>query len=146
MQSDPALIEALWTGALDGYARCFSGQYKVLSDSDLGELELDDTVAPMHSAYKKLRDTFASRHVNPREQFTVGAALDEPADVAGIAVTSTTMPVVDDQTVRLLGRVAYSLSALIDARMQNVQAAVLTAASALTPVQLLALPEVDLAN
>ncbi|MBL8927960.1 MAG: hypothetical protein JNM77_17290, partial [Pseudonocardia sp.] len=34
---DAALVEALWTGALVAYARCFSGRTRVLADADLAE-------------------------------------------------------------------------------------------------------------
>lgn len=143
---DDALVEALWTGALVGYARCFSGQTKVLTDADLGELNLDADIQPTHAALKRLRETYASRHVNPREAFTVGAAQGPDGRVNGIAVTSTTTPAVDDQTVRLLGRIAYALSALLDARIQRVQQATLAAAAALTPDQLTRRPEVQLST
>jgi len=146
VQTDTALVEALWTGALVGYVRCFSGQTKVLTDSDLGELELEGDVVELHAALKKLRDTFASRHVNPRESFTIGAAQGPDGQATGVAVTSTPAPVVDDATVRLLGRIAYALSALVDGRMQRAQKAVLAVAAALTPDQLGRLPLVQLTS
>jgi hypothetical protein len=36
--ADAVLLEALWTGALVAYARCFSGRTKILADADLAEL------------------------------------------------------------------------------------------------------------
>lgn len=141
---DIALIEALWTGALIGYVRCFSGRTAMLKDADLGDLKLDGDVGEFHSMIKKLRDHYASRHVNPREAFTIGAAQANDGSPTGIAVTSATRPLVDDTTVRLLGRVAYALSGLVDARMEEEQATVLAAASALTPVELGRLPLVHL--
>jgi hypothetical protein len=143
-QPDPALVEALWTGALIGYVRCFSGRAGVLSDDDLGKLELDGDVREFHGMVKKLRDHYASRHVNPRESFTIGAAQSNDGRPTGVAVVSAPRPLVDDTTVRLLGRVAYALSGLVDARMQERQAAVLAEAAALTPVQLAKLPLVHL--
>ena len=65
-EADPALVEALWTGALVGYTRCFSGRSSVLTDADLTGLELDGDVSDFHSMIKKLRDHYASRHLNPR--------------------------------------------------------------------------------
>lgn len=141
---DPVLVEALWTGALVGYVRCFSGRTAVLTDADLGELELDGDVREFHSMIKKLRDHYASRHVNPREAFTIGAAQANDGTPTGIAVTSAPRPLVDDPTVRLLGRVAYALSGLVDARMRQEQEKVLAAAAALTPVELGRLPLVHL--
>ena len=124
-EPDPVLVEALWTGALTGYVRCFSGRSAVLSDADLDELELDGDVGEFHEMVKKLRDHYASRHVNPREAFTIGAAQSNDGRPTGVAVVSTPRPLVDDVTVRLLGRVAYALSGLLDERMQDSQAQVL---------------------
>jgi hypothetical protein len=143
---DPALVEALWTGALLGYARAFSGRAAVLKDADLAELEIDSDVSDFHAMVKKLRDHYASRHVNPRESFTIGAAQANDGRPTGIAVISTPRPAVDDTTVRLLGRVAYALSGLLDARMQAKQAEVLTAAAALSPAELSRLPVVHLSE
>lgn len=146
VDTDTALVEALWTGALIGYVRCFSGRAAVLSDDDLGKLELDGEIADFHGMVKKLRDHYASRHVNPREAFTIGAAQSNDGRPQGIAVISTPRPIVDDTTVRLLGRVAYALSGLVDARMQETQNRVLGAAAKLTPVELGELPLVHLAD
>jgi hypothetical protein len=146
VDTDDALIEALWTGALIGYVRCFSGRTSVLTEKDLEELELDGDVSEFHSLVKKLRDHYASRHVNPREAFTVGAAQSNEGKPTGIAVVSTPRPIVDDTTVRLLGRVAYALSGLIDARMQKSQNDVLGAAAKMSPMELSRLPLVHLAN
>jgi hypothetical protein len=146
VDTDDALIEALWTGALIGYVRCFSGRTSVLTEKDLEELKLDGDVSEFHSLVKKLRDHYASRHVNPREAFTVGAAQSNEGKPTGIAVVSTPRPIVDDTTVRLLGRVAYALSGLIDARMQKSQNDVLGAAGKMSPMELSRLPLVHLAN
>lgn len=143
---DPALVEALWTGALTGYARCFSPRSAVLTEADLGELELDGDVAEFHGMIRKLRDHYASRHVNPREAFTIGAAQSNDGRPNGVAVVSTPRPLVDDVTVRLLGRVAYALSGLLDARMRQTQAEVLAAAGRLTPAELGRLPLVHLSD
>lgn len=136
VQSDDALVEALWTGALIGYTRCFSGRTAVLTDADLKELDLEGDVTGFHEMVKKLRDHYASRHTNPRESFTIGAAQNNDGRPNGIAVVSTPRPIVDDTTVRLLGRVAYALSGLIDARMQETQNRVLGAAGKLSPAEL----------
>jgi hypothetical protein len=145
-EPDPALVEALWTGALLGYARGFSGRAAVLKETDLAELELDSDVSDFHGMLKKLRDHYASRHVNPRESFTIGAAQANDGRPTGIAVVSTARPIVDDTTVRLLGRVAYALSGLLDARMQAKQADVLAAAARLSPTELSRLPVVHLSD
>ena len=145
-EPDPALVEALWTGALIGYVRCFSGRSAVLTDADVNELKLDGDVAEFHSMVKKLRDHYGSRHVNPREAFTIGAAQSNDGRPTGVAVVSTPRPLVDDITVRLLGRVAYALSGLLDARMQDGQAQVLAAAGKLTSTELSRLPLLHLSS
>ena len=143
-EPDSALVEALWTGALVGYARCFSPRVAVLGEADLAELKLSGEVAQFHGMLTKLRDHLASRHVNPRESFTIGAAQADDGTPAGIAVVSSPLPLVDEATVRMLGRLAYSLSGLVEARMQECQNRVLAAASALTPAALGRLPVVHL--
>ncbi|MFP5022306.1 hypothetical protein [Pseudonocardia phyllosphaerae] len=147
---DPALVEALWTGALLGYARCFSGRTAVLTAKDLGELDLEGAVTSeadvekIHKTLLNLRDHYASRHVNPREDYSVGVARGADGTPSGVAIVSAPRPAVDEQTVRLLGRIAYGLSALVDARMRKAQNDVLGVARDLTLDELNALPEVDL--
>jgi hypothetical protein len=145
-EPDTAMVEALWTGALVGYVRCFSGRQAVLTDADLEELQLDGDVSAFHTMVKKLRDHYASRHVNPRETFTIGVAQSNDGKPRGVAVISTPRPLVDDTTVRLLGRVAYALSGLLDARMQKTQNDVLGAAGRLSPAELAKLPVVHLSQ
>ncbi len=140
---DTALVEALWTGALVAYARCFSGRTKMLSDADLAELKLDGDVAGFHRALLRLRDHYASRHANPRETFTVGVAQRTNGTAAGVAVVGAPQPAVDDTTVRQLGRIAYGLSGLVDARMQAAQQKVHLVAQELDTARLAALPLVD---
>ncbi|QJY47251.1 hypothetical protein [Pseudonocardia broussonetiae] len=147
--TDDALVEALWTGALIGYVRCFSARIGILSDDDVKELELpgtEITAADFHSMLKKLRDHYASRHVNPREAFTIGAAQANDGSLMGVAVVSAPRPIVDDTTVRLLGRIAYSLSGYIDGRMQEAQNKVLGVARDMSTLQLSSLPLVHLAE
>ncbi|MFP5072429.1 hypothetical protein ACLFMI_22530 [Pseudonocardia nantongensis] len=146
VDSDPALVEALWTGAVIGYVRCFSGRAAVLTRDDLGSLELEGDVGEFHEMVSKLRDHYASRHVNPRESYSIGVAQSNDGEPRGVAVVSTPRPLVDETTVRLLGRVAYALSGLVDARMQKAQNDVLGVAHEMTPAQLAQLPLVHLAD
>jgi len=141
--ADPVLVEALWTGALVAYARCFSGRTKVLTDDDLPELKLDGDVAGFHRAVLRLRDHYASRHANPRETYTVGVAQKNSGTAAGVAVIGAPQPGVDDATVRQLGRIAYGLSGLVDARMQAAQQRVHLVAQGLDARRLAALPLMD---
>ncbi|MEU6697661.1 hypothetical protein [Pseudonocardia sp. NPDC046786] len=146
VDADPALVEALWTGAVIGYVRCFSGRTKTLTKADLEKLELDGDVGDFHEMVVKLRDHYASRHVNPRESYSIGVAQSNDGTPRGVAIVSTPRPLVDETTVRLLGRVAYGLSGLVDARMTKSQNDVLGVAHDMTPAQLSALPPVHLAG
>ncbi|TCK21237.1 hypothetical protein [Pseudonocardia endophytica] len=146
VDNDPALVEALWTGALIGYVRCFTGRTKTLTTDDLATLELDGDVSGFHDLVLKLRDHYASRHSNPRESFEIGVAQSNDGTPQGVAVVSTPRPLVDDTTVRLLGRVAYALSGLVDARMKKAQNDVLGVAQGMTPAQLADLPIVNLSD
>jgi hypothetical protein len=141
--ADTALVEALWTGALLAYARAFSPRASLLTDDDLAELKLDGDITGFHRALLRLRDHYASRHVNPRETFTVGVAQKNNGSAAGVAVMGAPQPGVDDTTVRQLGRVAYGLSGLVDARMQAAQQRVHLVAQGLDAGRLTALPLVD---
>ena len=143
---DTALVEALWTGALVAYARCFSPRTKLLTQDDLGELGLEGEIAEFHRLLLRLRDHYASRHVNPRETFTIGVAPTNDGAPTGVAIVSAPQPTVDRTTVGQLGRVAYALSGLVDGRMQQAQQRVLAAARDLDARELGALPLVHLSG
>jgi hypothetical protein len=140
---DDALAEALWTGALVGYARTFSPREKVLTDEDLTALELDGDVVGFHKALLRLRDYYVSRHVNPRESYTIGVAQKNNGSAAGVAVVGAQQAGVDDTTVRQLGRIAYGLSGRVDTRMQAAQQRVHLAAQAMDAGRLARLPLVN---
>ena len=137
---DGALTEALWTGALVAYARGFSGRAKVLTEKDLAELELEGDVVDFHRALLRLRDYYASRHVNPRESYTVGVAQSDDGSAAGVAVVGARQAEVDDTTVRQLGRIAFRLSGLVDGRLQAAQQRVHAAARGMDAAGLARLP------
>ena len=140
---DGALTEALWTGALVGYVRAFSPRAKILTDRDLAELKLDGDVIGFHKALLRLRDYYASRHVNPRESYTIGVAQQDNGSAAGVAVVGAQQAEVDDTTVRQLGRIAYGLSGLVDGRMQAAQQRVHVAAQGMDAAALARLPLVN---
>jgi hypothetical protein len=144
--SDVVLVEALWTGALLAYVRCFSPRNAVLTVADLEEVEREHEgeFRKLHDVLLQLRDHLASRHVNPREAFTIGAAQDADGTPTGIAVVSSPRPLVEEPTVRMLGRLAYLLAGRVNARMQERQRDVLSEAAALTPKELSGLPLVHL--
>jgi hypothetical protein len=143
-EPDQVLVEALWTGALVGYVRCFSGRTKVLTEDDVKSLDLDAEMAGLHPLFPKLRDHYASRHVNPREAFTIGIAQANDGHPTGVAIVSAPRPPVDDPTVRVLGRIAYGLSGLVDSKMTAAQERVLAAAREMTAADLAGLPLVRL--
>ena len=140
---DAALTEALWTGVLVAYARAFSPRAKVLTSADLAELKLDGDVTGFHKAVLGLRDYYVSRHVNPRESYTIGVAQKNNGSAAGVAVVGAQQAGVDDTTVRQLGRIAYGLSGLVDARMQAAQQRVHLVAQGMDAARLARLPLVD---
>ena len=144
--ADPVLVEALWTGALLAYARCFSPRAAVLTTADLDEIEREHEgeFRKLHDVLLKLRDHLASRHVNPREAFTIGAAQANDGTPTGVAVVSSPRPLVEESTVRMLGRLAYLLAGRVDARMQERQQELLAAAAAMSPAELARLPLVHL--
>ena len=140
---DPALVEALWTGALVAYARAFSPRAKVLTTDALAELGLEGDVTGFHKAVLQLRDYYASRHVNPRESYTIGVAQKNNGAAAGVAVVGAQQEPVDDTTVRQLGRIAYGLSGLVDSRMQAAQQRVHLVAQDMDAARLARLPLVN---
>jgi hypothetical protein len=144
--ADAVLVEALWTGALLAYVRSFSPRGSVLTTADLDavESEHEGEFRRLHEVLLKLRDHLASRHVNPREAFTIGAAQANDGTPTGIAVVSSPRPIVEEPTVRMLGRLAYLLAGRVDARMQERQREVLGEAAALSPAELAKLPLVHL--
>lgn len=143
---DPVLIEALWSGAVTGYARAFSARTATLTRDDLAALELDGDVTGFHDTVLRLRDHYASRHVNPRESCSIGVALSDDGTPRGVAVVSAPHPRVDGTTVRSLGRIAYALSALVDARMRTAQNDVLGVARGMPAAALADLPAVHLSE
>ena len=118
-EPDPALVEALWTGALVGYVRCFSGRTGGADRRRPHRAEAGRRRRRVPRRWSRsCATTTRPGTSNPREAFSIGAAQANDGRPTGVAVVSTPRPLVDDVTVRLLGRVAYALSGLLDARMQ----------------------------
>jgi hypothetical protein len=145
-EPDAVLVEALWTSALLAYVRCFSPRNAVLTVADLDDVEREHEgeFRRLHDVLLQLRDHLASRHVNPREAFTIGAAQANDGTPTGIAVVSSPRPLVEEPTVRMLGRLAYLLAGRMDAQMQELQREVLGEAAALSATELARLPLVHL--
>ena len=137
---DAALVEALWTSALLGYARAFAPRAGVLSAADLEALGLPGDVVGFHDLLLRLREQYASLDANPRERASVGVVVGDDGSPAGVAVLAAPLPLVDEEAARQLGRLAFALNSRVDQRMQEVQAGVLRRARALTGEELAALP------
>ncbi|MGH3437950.1 MAG: hypothetical protein ACRDRN_15980 [Sciscionella sp.] len=144
--ADDLITEAVWTTAVLSYARCFAtGRRGMgLTEQDVAATELAGEVVEWHKVLRRLRKHYADPEENPRERFSVGAAQDSHGRVGGIAVTSTHQPPLDDVTVRQTGALAYQLSRMVERRIAEQQERVRASASALTKVQLDALPLIDI--
>ena len=143
---DDVVLEGVWTTAVLSYTRCFSGKDTVrLIDDDVKAVPLKGDLLGWHEILGKLRDHYAHPTLTPREQFAVGAALDDDGKVSGIAITSTPRPPLDDVTVRQTGALAYELSKLIDKRITERQRQVHETVAALSSADLGKLPLIDLA-
>lgn len=143
--SDVVLLEALWTTALLSYARGFCGDAAPLTDEDVRAVVEEKNVVDWHHVLLRLRDHYADEGTNPRELFSAGVAQDAAGAVIGIAVTSTSQPVVDEGTVRRLGALAVSLSTVVDERVGAAQKAMFATMKDATPVELARLPVLEVA-
>lgn len=125
-EPDAVVVEALWTMALLSYARCFaSGEARVrLTEEDLSATQPSGDVLEWHRLLLQLRDHHAHPVANPREQFSVSVAQDDDGAASGVAITSARQPLVDDLTVRQTGAIVYSLSGLVNQRIESRQAEV----------------------
>lgn len=120
---DGVVVEAVWTMALLSYARCFAaGREGVsLTVDDLTTVQPEGDVLEWHKVLLELRDHYAGDTENPRERFSVGVTQAEDGAASGVAITSARQPLVDDLTVRQTGAIAYSLSALVNERIETRQ-------------------------
>jgi hypothetical protein len=115
-----------------------------LTEDDVTGTSLQGEVLAWHKVLRQLRDHYTAPAVNPREQLSVGAALDENGEATGVAITSVRQPKPDDVTVRQTGALAYELTKLIEQRIVEQQERVLTAAKAMSVKALGKLPLIDL--
>ena len=138
-------LEAFWTTALLSYARCFEPRESGvrLSEEDVRATGLAGDVVGWHQMLLRLRAHQADPLVNPRELFAVGVSQGDDGTAAGVAVTSTRQPAVDDITVRQTGAIAYSLRIVVDTRIGEQQAEVARVAGAMTRAELDQLPVVS---
>jgi len=144
-EPDDLGLEAFWTTALLSYARCFEPRESGvrLSEEDVSATGLAGDVVGWHQMLLRLRAHQADPLVNPRELFAVGVSQGDDGTAAGVAVTSTRQPAVDDITVRQTGAIAYSLRIVVDKRIGEQQAEVARVAGAMTRAELDQLPVVS---
>jgi hypothetical protein len=147
-QVDGVVVEAIWTTALLSYARCFaSGEGGVaLTERDLTEAQPEGDVLGWHSVLLRLRDHYAHPETNPREHFCVGVAQGDEGAPAGVAVTSTQQPLVDDVTVRQLGAIAFALGGLVNQRIEAQQERLMDELKDASPAELASLPRIEVAE
>jgi hypothetical protein len=145
---DAVVVEALWVSALNSYARCFrTGDRGMgLTVADVKATEVPGEVAEWHALLGRIRDFSIDGPVNPRETYSVGVSQSSTGEASGMVITSAVQPLVDDVTVLQTGRLAFELSRLVDERIKEHQAKVFEAASKLTPAQLAALPDIEVAS
>jgi hypothetical protein len=145
---DAVVVEALWVSALNSYARCFrTGDRGMgLTVADVKATVVPGEVAEWHALLGRIRDFSIDGPVNPRETYSVGVSQSSTGEASGMVITSAVQPLVDDVTVRQTGRLAFELSRLVDERIKEHQAKVFEAASKLTPAQLAALPDIEVAS
>ncbi len=145
---DAVVVEALWVSALNSYARCFrTGDRGMgLTVADVKATEVPGEVAEWHALLGRIRDFAIDGPVNPRETYSVGVSQSSTGAASGVVITSAVQPLVDDVTVRQTGRLAFELSRLVDERIKEHQQKVFEAAAKLTPAQLTALPDIEVAS
>lgn len=145
--ADGVVVEAVWTTALLSYARCFSPGERgaALTEDDLTTAQPEGDVLGWHRVLLRLRDHYSDAAASPREQICVGLAQDEGGTPTGVAVTSSRQPMVDDVTVRQTGAVAFTLSRLVNDRVEAQQEKVFNEMKDASPAELDGLALIDVA-
>ena len=103
---DPVVVEGVWTMALLSYARCFAqrGTAAALGEDELTTVQPESDVLEWHKVLLQLREHYGDPTNSPRERFTVAVTQDADGAASGVAITSVKQPLVDEVTVRQLGR------------------------------------------
>jgi hypothetical protein len=145
-EDDDVAVEALWTTAVLSYTRCFADRKgrTNLTEDDVTATGLQGEVLEWHRVLSSVRTHVADTDENPREQYSVGVALDSRGLADGIALTATRRPTLDDQTVRQTGALAYALSQRVDERIEEHQQRVRDAAGQMSAQDLGRLPAIEL--
>lgn len=144
-EKDGVLVEALWSGALVGYSRCFaSGKRLGLDESILQDLPGEPL--DLHQFMRDMRDKRVAHSVNPFEQVRVGAILSPPdADdprVEGIATLSLRSIASSVDGAKGLWKLAQTLRARVAELGRETEEEVLAEARLLPVEELYARPDV----
>ncbi len=112
---DGVVPQALWSAALQAYARCFeTGRPSGLATADIESLPLHGAVLKFHTWVIDERDKLATYPADPFAAAKVGAALSplrhKQRRVEGIAIFSTSHVLIDAIGVRQLGGLASELA------------------------------------
>ncbi len=112
---DGVVPQALWSAALQAYARCFeTGRPSGLATADIESLPLHGAVLKFHTWVIEERDKLATYPADPFAAAKVGAALSplrhKQRRVEGIAIFSTSHVLIDAIGVRQLGGLASELA------------------------------------
>ncbi len=144
---DEVVVEGVWTMALLSYARSFSTRSSgaTLTREDLTTAQPETDVLKWHDVLLQLREHQSDPVTSPREQFTIAVTQDDDGAASGVAVTSARQPLVDELTVRQTGAIAYSLSELVNQRIEAQQLVVFEELKEATRADLEKLEQVDLA-
>ncbi|SHG49286.1 hypothetical protein SAMN05443575_2087 [Jatrophihabitans endophyticus] len=148
-EPDGVDVEALWTFAVLAYGRLFAtGRTGApLTEDDVvtaAEGRGDpEQVRRTHRLLLHLRDRHADPAADPRETYTAGVALDPDGAVNAVAVTSVRAPRLDVAAVRRAGAIAYPLVAVLDQRIDPLQARILAAMRGASRADLEALDRVE---
>jgi hypothetical protein len=144
-EADDLALEAYWTTAVLSYGRCFAGhdQGQRLTEDDVRATGLAGDVVGWHQTLEQVRRHYVDPTLNPRESFSVGVARNESGGAAGVAITSSRHPLVDEVTVRQTGAIAFELSRIVDGRIVERQQQVFDAVAKLGERELDALPLLD---
>lgn len=98
-----------------------------------------EEVAHWHRALVHLQAVHASPDANPRETFATSLLRDDDGGVVAVALTSASLPAVDETSVRAAGGIALALGQLVETRMEHAQEALMSQAGELSRAELDAL-------
>ena len=138
---DSLLVDALYVAALIRYRRCFTtGKRSSLDEAAVADLP---GASATHRYYLDLASKLAAHSVNPFERTGAGVMLGQTADgqhiVVGVGHLSAKLIAPDRDGASTLGKLARAFRDHVQARVKALEAAISSAANALTQDQLRAL-------